>query len=414
MKYFPVATDNLRVDTILNFKIYIQANNNYVLFRKDNHPFSEETLNRLKENRVQTVHISEEDIENFEKYYYENSNKADEVSAISDSPFDQAEKREKYFSTYLNYFPIERNTLIPGFPIHFNVYYKNGLELDHIIGPDILDGKPKLIPANIQESQKPVVIQNSEIPLYREYLMKITQGDPNSTNISPELQYTLVRENSKLIVREVLEDPRSGDNIKKSTNVVEMLVDSILDQGNTFYNLMKITSYDYYTYNHSLNVCTMSIGLGILKNLKRNPDLMELGVGALLHDIGKSLLDPRIINKPGKLTDEEYRIVQGHVVEGINLLERSSTKIPRNSFFPILQHHEKLSGRGYPYKLKEERIHLFGRITSIVDFYDALVTDRPYKKALDPFDALKLMSDYQEDYDQGLMKDFVVMLGEQS
>ncbi|MDR4505532.1 MAG: HD domain-containing protein [Candidatus Scalindua sp.] len=413
MKYFPVATENLRVDTILNFKIYIESSNKFVLFRKSNHPFTEETVNRLKENKVHTVFISEEDIENFEEYYYDNKNKFNVTADIFTPPFDQPENREKYYSTYLNYFPVERKTLIPGFPVCFNVYCINGLALERIIGPDSEGDSPETIPENIQESQRPIVIRNSEIPLYREYLLKLSEGYPNISHISPELHYTLIRENSKLIVKEVLEDPRSGDNIKKSTNVVEMLVDNILNHENTFYNLMKITSCDYYTYNHSLNVCTMSIGLGILKNLKRKPDLVELGLGALLHDIGKSLIDPCIINKPGKLTDEEYRIVQGHVIEGTNLLEKSNKKIPQNSFFSILQHHERLSGRGYPYKLKDKRIHLFGRITAIVDFYDALITDRPYKKALEPFDALKLMSDYPEDYDQSLMKDFVVMLGDQ-
>jgi HD-GYP domain-containing protein (c-di-GMP phosphodiesterase class II) len=414
MKYFPVATDNLRVDTILNFKIYILANNKFVLFRKGNHPFSEETLNRLQQNKVHTVHVSEEDIENFEKYYYENENKSKVKAEIFVPPFDQPENREKYYSIHLNYFPIERETLIPGFTVDFNIYGTNDLELDHILGPDRQGGKPETISDEIQESQKPIVIKNAEIPLYRKYLMKVTQERLNTKDISSEMYYTLFRENSKLVVKEILENPRSGDNIQKATNVVEMYIENILNQEKTFYNLMKIASHDYYTYNHSLNVCSMSVGLGILMDLKRKPDLIELGLGALLHDIGNSLLDPCIINKPGKLTDEEYRIVQGHVNEGINLLEGIRNQIPQNSFFAILQHHEKLSGLGYPYKLKDERIHLFGRITGIVNFYDALVTNRPYKKALEPFDALKLMSEYQEDYDPRLMKDFVVMLGDQS
>ncbi|GJQ58249.1 MAG: HD domain-containing protein [Candidatus Scalindua sp. AMX11] len=414
MKYFPVATDNLRVDTILNFKIYIRANNKFVLFRKGNHPFSEETLHRLQENKVHTVHVSEDDIENFEKYYYENVNKSNIKAEIFVPPFDQQENREKYYSLHLNYFPIERETLIPGFIVDFNVYGKNDLELDHILGPDREEGRPETIPEDIHESKKLIVIKNAEIPLYRKYLTQLTPERLNTKDISTELYYTLFRENSKLVVKEIFEDPRSGDNIQKATNVVEILVDNILNQENTFYNLMKIMSHDYYTYNHSLNVCSLSIGLGILRGLKRKPDLLELGLGALLHDIGNSMIDPCIINKPGKLTDEEYRIVQGHVKEGINLLEGIRNQIPQNSFFAILQHHEKLSGLGYPYKLKDERIHLFGRITGIVNFYDALVSDRPYKKALEPFDALKLMSDYQEDYDQCLMKDFVVMLGDQS
>ena len=415
-KFFPVSTENLQVDTILSFRIYIQTNNNFVLFRKGNHPFSEETLNRLIANRVKTVYISEEDMASFEKYYHEHNdpNNSNISTKTFTPPFDQPDIREKYFTIYLDYFPVEKNVFIPGIPIDFTVYQKNGLEVEDYFGPKRQGDKPEPIPEGIQVSQKPIVIKNSDISLYRKYLKNLVHECSGSRGISTELHCGIVRENSKLVIKEVLEDPKNGNNIQKSSSVVETVIDNILGQEKTFYNLMKITSYDYYTYNHSLNVCTLSIGLGILKNLKRNPDLFELGLGALLHDVGKSLIDPHIINKPGKLTDEEYMIVQGHVAAGTKLLEDSSETIPKNSFFPVLQHHEKISGFGYPYKLKEKRIHLFGRITAIVDFYDALVTDRPYRKALEPFDALKLMSEYPDDYDQVLMKDFVIMLGEQS
>ncbi|MDR4498629.1 MAG: HD domain-containing protein [Candidatus Scalindua sp.] len=415
-KFFPVSTENLQVDTILSFRIYIQTNNKFVLFRKGNHPFSEETLYRLIANRVTTVYISEEDMAAFEKYYHEHNdpNKSNISTKTFTPPYDQPDIREKYFNIYLNYFPAEKNVFIPGIPIDFTVYQKNGLEVEEYFGPKRQGDKPEPIPDDIHASQNPIVIKNSDISLYRKYLKKLVQECSSSRGISTELHCGIVRENSKLVIKEVLDDPKNGNNIQKSSSVVETLVDNILGQEKTFYNLMKITSYDYYTYNHSLNVCTLSIGLGILKNLKRNPDLFELGLGALLHDVGKSLIDPQIINKPGKLTDEEYIIVQGHVAAGTKLLEDSSETIPKNSFFPVLQHHEKISGFGYPYKLKEKRIHLFGRITAIVDFYDAMVTDRPYRKALEPFDALKLMSEYPDDYDQVLMKDFVIMLGEQS
>ena len=140
---------------------------------------------------------------------------------------------------------------------------------------------------------------------------------------------------------------------------------------------------------------------------------MELGLGALLHDIGKSVVDPRIINKPGRLTKEEYKIVQEHVVDGKRLLEKSNNKIAKNALIPLLQHHEKLSGVGYPYKLKGDQIHIFGRIAAIVDVYDAVTTKRPYKKAYSPFAALQLLSENKEDYDKELLEKFVQMLGDQ-
>jgi len=157
----------------------------------------------------------------------------------------------------------------------------------------------------------------------------------------------------------------------------------------------------------------LSIGLGTVLNLKRDPDLLELGLGALLHDFGKTSIELSILNKPGKLTKEEFCQVQKHVVTAKALLKSSNREVPKHSLFTILQHHEKLSGRGYPYKLKGDQIHLYGRIGAIVDFYDALTTERPYKKALSPFEAFKLLSEVKEDYDQELIKEFIVMLGKQ-
>ena len=133
----------------------------------------------------------------------------------------------------------------------------------------------------------------------------------------------------------------------------------------------------------------------------------------MLHDIGKCLVELRILNKPGKLTKDEFNKVQNHVIAAKELLKSSNTEIPKNSLYAILQHHEKLSGNGYPNKLKGDQLHLYGRIGAIVDFYDALSTERPYKKAYAPFEAFQLLSEVKEDYDQHLIRKFIVMLGNQ-
>ena len=94
-------------------------------------------------------------------------------------------------------------------------------------------------------------------------------------------------------------------------------------------------------------------------------------------------------------------------------MQCSNTELPENSLVIILQHHEKISEKGYPQKLKGDQIHINGRIGAIVDFYDALTTERPYKKAFSPFDAFKLLSKFQDDYDKSLIKKFIIMLGKQ-
>jgi HD-GYP domain-containing protein (c-di-GMP phosphodiesterase class II) len=249
--------------------------------------------------------------------------------------------------------------------------------------------------------------------LYKEYIKNIAVEYAKKGGYPLEAQYSIIRENSKFIIKDILNDPRSGEVTQKACELVETLTGSILNNQTNFYNLLKITTHDYYTYTHSLNVCSLSIGLGMQLRLEKDSDLMELGLGALLHDIGKCAIEERILNKPGRLTEDEYKNVQHHVIKSKELLKGSSMQIPQKSEFTILQHHEKLSGNGYPNKLKGDQIHLYGRIGAIVDFYDALTTERPYKKAYSPFEAFQLLSKVKEDYDQQLIRKFIVMLGNQ-
>jgi HD-GYP domain-containing protein (c-di-GMP phosphodiesterase class II) len=410
LKYIPVATDDLEVDTILDFDIYIQTSNNIVLFRKQNLPFTEGTLHNLSENKVKTIFISEEDREKLDNYYQ--SRKGNNSVKISSecfaAPFDNPENIEKYYKTYVDYYPIEKGNLLPGSRVSFNVYKKSDTDAELYIGPD----KSGIVPEDVHGTQCALAIHKEDVPLYKKYINNLSLELTDAKEDS-ELRHSILRENSKLIIKDILEDPRSGETIEKAGDLVETLTNTILENQGNFLNLLKITTYDYYTYTHSLNVCSLSIGLGTVLNLKRDPDLLELGLGALLHDFGKTSIELSILNKPGKLTKEEFCQVQKHVVTAKALLKSSNREVPKHSLFTILQHHEKLSGRGYPYKLKGDQIHLYGRIGAIVDFYDALTTERPYKKALSPFEAFKLLSEVKEDYDQELIKEFIVMLGKQ-
>ncbi len=413
-KYIPVATDDLKVDTILDFDIFIQTNSNIVLFRKQNLAFTEETLHNLATNKVNTIYISKDDKEKLDDYYQslENDNRAKMASNCFAAPFDDPENVEKYYKTYLNYYPIENENLLPGSKINFKVYKKSNIDAELYIDPDKQNNLSDIVPKNIHDLQCAIAIHKEDIPIYKEYINKLALD--LTTKESPSgLRYSILRENSKLIIKDILEDPRSGETIQKAGDLVKTLINTILENRSNFSSLLKITTHDYYTYTHSLNVCSLSIGLGTELKLRRDPDLLELGIGALLHDIGKCTIDLRILNKPGKLTNEEFKTIQGHVVNAKEQLNNNNTEIPKKALYTILQHHEKTSGKGYPYKLKDDQIHIYGRIGAIVDFYDAITTERPYKKAFSPFEAFKLLSKFQDDYDKKLIKKFIVMLGKQ-
>ncbi len=414
-KYIPITTDDLKLNTILDFDIFVQTGKNVVLFRKSNQPFAEETLRNLAANKVRTIFIAEEDIGKFEEY--SNSIKNNSNTQFSredfDAPFDNPEIVEKHYKTYFNYYPIEKDTLLPGSKVNFNVYKKLDIDVDLYFGPDNQSDLSDIVPVDVHKYQLALAIHNDDIPLYKDYIRHISLTYSKNKEISSELQYSIMRENSKLIIKDVLEDPRSGETIQKASDLVESLTGVILDNKSNFYKLLRITTHDYYTYTHSLNVCSMCIGLGAELGLRRDPDLLELGLGALLHDIGKCSVDPRILNKPGRLADDEFKSIQHHVLAAKELLKGRENEVPEKSLYTIFQHHEKLSGKGYPFELKGNQIHLFGRIGAIVDFYDALTTERSYKKAYTPFESFRLLREIKDDYDQRLIKRFIVMLGDQ-
>ncbi len=414
-KYIPVATNDLKVNTMLDFDIFIQTGNNIVLFREQNLPFTEATLNNLAKNKVSTIFVSEKDREKIIDYCHSigDQNSTNIQNGCLTAPFDNPENLEKYYKTYLNYYPIEKENLLPDSKVNFNVYNKSYLGVELYIGPDQENNLSNIVPKDIHDTQSAIAIHKEDIPLYKKYINDLSLELSKSIADSSDIQYSILRENSKLIIKDILEDPKSGETILKASELVKTLTDTILENHSNFSNLLKITTHDYYTYTHSLNVCSLSIGLGTELKLRRDPDLLELGLGALLHDLGKCMIDLRILNKPGKLTEDEFKEVQKHVMAGSKLLIGSTTELPENSMITILQHHERMSGKGYPQRLKGDQIHINGRIGAIVDFYDALTTERPYKKAFSPFEAFKLLSKFQDDYDKSLIKKFIIMLGKQ-
>ena len=160
---------------------------------------------------------------------------------------------------------------------------------------------------------------------------------------------------------------------------------------------------DKYTYKHSINVAVYSVIMGIALNYPHQ-ELYDLALGALLHDIGKKYISPRILNKPGKLTYEEFATVKKHPQLGYNLVKNNKDLNPLSKT-AILQHHENEDGSGYPFNLKGHKINKFGKIIHMTDVYDALVSKRVYKEALSPQNALDYIKDNKGIYFDKYMSD---------
>lgn len=190
-------------------------------------------------------------------------------------------------------------------------------------------------------------------------------------------------------IEELYNNPDISGGSEKSKDVVNNLVKIILGDEFTLRSLMQIATHDYFTHTHSLNVSIYSITLGSFLILNED-ELSDLGEAALLHDLGKSKIDKEIINKNGKLTDEEFSKVKKHPELGFQLAISMGIK-NKSTLYGIRYHHEKMNGTGYPLGLMGESIPLNARIIGLCDIFDALTSRRSYKNAMSSFEALKLM-----------------------
>ena len=143
---------------------------------------------------------------------------------------------------------------------------------------------------------------------YEENLSRILDEPRTATRVKSQVFYHV----STNLVKNILDDPRSGATVKRSQAVVQNLVGFVLVQKDAFFNLLKITSHDYYTYTHSVNVCTLAVGLALRLGIRTRADCSLVGLGGLLHDVGKCMVDLPILNKRGPLTDEEWQVMRKH------------------------------------------------------------------------------------------------------
>jgi HD-GYP domain-containing protein (c-di-GMP phosphodiesterase class II) len=329
------------------------------------------------------------------------------LQAKNEDASDEEQKQvQRYYSQKERFHQIERSTLIQGFEIIFSLYIHKGLDFHALL--EASEKSPAKIFQEISNFRGDIVIKTADIPLYNKYLESLEKAAFHGKE-KGKINALVIKEKSKIIMRDVLTDPRSGKNIKNSSTIVEQIATSIFDNKDTLYDLISIKNFDYYTYTHSVNVAVLSIGLGIASGISSDK-IFSLGFGALLHDIGKSAISPEILNKPGKLSSMEFQIMKNHVIEGEKILKWHQS-LPPDSFDAVAQHHEKLSGNGYPVGIKASAIKPYGRIAAIADCYDALTTQRPYKNAFSPFEALNIMLKETENYDQELLKTFIKMLG---
>ncbi len=270
---------------------------------------------------------------------------------------------------------------------------------------DVIDETVKKRLSQIED----VFAKKTDKNKYDSFLESNIQDILQYDDLSMEEKTDIIYESSSDLTQSLYANPNALKNAKRSKNIVAPVLESILYHNNTVSSYMKIIEYDYYTHTHSLNVSIYALCLGAWLELSED-ELKVLGRSALLHDLGKSSIDPDIVNKPSKLTQEEYEIMKDHPSFGYESAQKIGIE-DELLLDGIRHHHEKLNGLGYPDGLKGDEISQFARIIGVCDVFDALTTKRSYKEGMKSFEALALMKkEMSEHLDMDIVNSFIKML----
>ena len=267
--------------------------------------------------------------------------------------------------------------------------------------PAAASGKPPTEPA-------PAVATTPAQPVDTPYARA-----PKQVALDEELKRAaMICARARSAVVSMFQEVRMGKaiNAEAASELVEEISSSVLRNPGALISLARLKTADDYTYMHSVAVCALMVALARQLDLDEQAT-REAGMSGLLHDIGKAMMPMDILNKPGKLTDDEFRIIQSHPVEGHRLLVegKSASEIVLDV---CLHHHEKTDGSGYPDRLPGDRISLFAKMGAVCDVYDAITSNRPYKAGWDPAESIRRMAEWSTGhFDDVVFQAFVKSIG---
>lgn len=308
------------------------------------------------------------------------------------------------------YHEIDKSIIQEGSSYIFDIYIASDSKTEmHAFmesGESVTDEEKSII-----NTPRLLYVRDSEYPAYEDFkntVHAVPEIPTVTKHVSFDEKSASIYSNASNILNNLFNDPETLGNYEASKEVVNDMVGTILDDDFTIKSLMSIATHDYYTHTHSINVAIYSLSLGSF--LKLHPrSLSELGEAALLHDLGKSKVDPNIINKNGKLTDEEFEEIKKHPALGYTIALKLGIK-NRKVLEGIRHHHEKMNGNGYPFRMRGESIPYYARIIGICDIFDALTSRRSYKEPMSSFEALALMKTQMKgEIDMNLLHEMIKM-----
>jgi putative nucleotidyltransferase with HDIG domain len=238
-----------------------------------------------------------------------------------------------------------------------------------------------------------------------------TKASPHKSMADELHAASTILKRSKEVVLSLFAEARMGNAVSASdcAPIVNEIVGSVDRNADALISLCRLKLADEYTYMHSVSVCALMVSLGRQLGLD---DAMcrDAGMAGLLHDLGKAAMPQDVLNKPGKLTDEEFTIIKSHPVRGHEMLLESGVSNER-VLDVARHHHERMDGTGYPDKLPGESISLIARMSAVCDVYDAITSNRPYKAGWDPAESVARMASWQGHFDPIVLQTFVKAIG---
>lgn len=240
-------------------------------------------------------------------------------------------------------------------------------------------------------------------------------GPPSKPRVPFEEEIEIAQmayENAMVHARRIINDAKLGRKVDYEASVatVDAIVDSAVRNPQTLLCLSKLSRYDEYTYAHCINVAAISVVFGEFLGLERR-ELNLLGIAGMMHDLGKTAVPSRIINKRARLSEAEFEEIKRHPQYGCDILKKQD-KVPPEVIEAVRDHHEKYNGSGYPRKRTRNQTSSMARIISLADVYDALTSDRSYKDAILPNKALAIMYGMRDqDFDTLEVQMFIKCLG---
>lgn len=228
---------------------------------------------------------------------------------------------------------------------------------------------------------------------------RLRKADPDKVRFSDTVRQRVLDG-----IQFIYKSPNPQELASATNSIANDLLEAVEAHESVFIDMNELKISDEYTFKHSVDVATISMVIGRKLGL-RSRQLHELATGGLLHDLGKIKVPDHILNKPARLTAEEFEVMKKHPEFGFEMI-RDNADIPAAARLAVLQHHEKLDGSGYPFGIKAERILLCSRIIAVADIYDALVTARPYKEGKSPREAIEILMCMSSELDLDILNAF--------